>query len=121
DGRLRFAPRLPGGISRLAFRMLYRGNRVKVTVTSESARYELMDDPGLKLWHHGEPFTLGDEPVELPIEPIPPQPPLTQPAGREPAPPRIDPHGGCGGDGARPPAGRRSGRREAGVARLLPR
>ncbi len=93
DGRLRFAPRLPGGISRLAFRMLYRGSRVKVTVTSESARYELMAGPGLKLWHHGEPFTLGDEPVELPIEPIPPQPPLTQPAGREPAPRRIDPHG----------------------------
>src|SRR5690606_41020511 len=62
DGRLRFAPRLPGGSSRLAFRRLYRGNRVKVTVTSEPARYELMDGPGPKLWHPGEPCTLGGEP-----------------------------------------------------------
>lgn len=92
-GQLRFAPRLPGGISRLAFRMRYRGSRIKVTVTSDSAAYELMDGPGIKLWHHGELFTLGDEPVELPIEQIPARPAPTQPTGREPAPRRIDPHG----------------------------
>src|SRR5690606_22553882 len=66
-GKLRFAPRLPGGISRLSFRMRYRGNLIKVTVDSESATYELMEGPGLELWHHGQQLTLGDEPVELPI------------------------------------------------------
>ncbi|HEY8479400.1 MAG TPA: glycosyl hydrolase family 65 protein, partial [Spirillospora sp.] len=91
-GKLRFAPRLPGGISRLSFRMRYRGNLIKVTVVAESATYELMEGPGLELWHHGQQFTLGDEPVELPIEPIPARPAPTQPAGREPAPRRFDPH-----------------------------
>nr|WP_084265653.1 glycosyl hydrolase family 65 protein [Actinomadura macra] len=92
-GTLRFAPRLPGGISRLAFRMRYRGNRLRVEVTAESARYELLDGPGLKLWHHGQEVTLADEPAELPIEQVPSHPAPIQPAGREPAPRRIDPHG----------------------------
>ncbi|MFD0688540.1 glycoside hydrolase family 65 protein [Actinomadura fibrosa] len=92
-GRLRFAPRLPGGISRLAFRMRYRGNRLKVSVTADTATYELLEGPGLKLWHHNEEVTLADEPAELPIEPIQQRPAPAQPAGREPAPRRIDPHG----------------------------
>ncbi|MER6814293.1 glycoside hydrolase family 65 protein [Actinomadura nitritigenes] len=91
-GRLRFAPRLPGGISRLAFRMRYRGSRVRVEVTGESATYELLDGPAITLWHHGEEFELADEPVELPIEQVPTRPAPTQPTGREPAPRRIDPH-----------------------------
>ncbi|WP_030144778.1 glycoside hydrolase family 65 protein [Spirillospora albida] len=92
DGRLRFAPRLPGGISHVSFRLRYRGNRLKVSVTAEEARYELLDGPGLKLWHHDEPVTLADEPVELPIPPLQPRPAPSQPPGREPAPRRIDPH-----------------------------
>jgi alpha,alpha-trehalose phosphorylase len=32
DGRLRFAPRVPSAISRLAFRVRYRGRRIAVTV-----------------------------------------------------------------------------------------
>jgi alpha,alpha-trehalose phosphorylase len=91
-GRLRFAPRLPGGISRLAFRMRYRGSRVRVEVTGESATYELLDGPAITLWHHGEEFELADEPVELPIEQVATRPAPTQPTGREPAPRRIDPH-----------------------------
>ncbi|WP_433231694.1 glycoside hydrolase family 65 protein [Actinomadura formosensis] len=91
-GELRFAPRLPGGISRLAFRMRYRGNLIKVGVTGEEARYELLDGPGLALWHHGEKFTLADEAVELPIEQVPARPAPAQPAGREPTPRRFDPH-----------------------------
>ncbi|QKG26789.1 glycoside hydrolase family 65 central catalytic [Actinomadura verrucosospora] len=92
-GRLRFAPRLPGGISRLAFRMRYRGSRVRVEVTGESATYQLLDGPAMRLWHHGEEFELGDEPVALPIEQIAARPAPVQPAGREPLPRRIDPHG----------------------------
>ncbi|POM23870.1 Alpha,alpha-trehalose phosphorylase [Actinomadura rubteroloni] len=93
DGLLRFTPRLPGGISRLAFRMRYRDNRIKITVTADKARYELLEGPGLKLVHHATDLTLGDEPAEIAIPPLPPREPPTQPAGREPAPRRIDPRG----------------------------
>ncbi|WP_033322691.1 glycosyl hydrolase family 65 protein [Actinomadura atramentaria] len=93
DGLLRFAPRLPGGISRLAFRMRYRDNRIKVTITAESARYELLEGPGLKLTHHATDITLGDEPADVAIPSLMPRTAPTQPAGREPTPRRIDPHG----------------------------
>ncbi|ACY98362.1 MULTISPECIES: glycoside hydrolase family 65 protein [Thermomonospora] len=95
NGRLRFAPRLPGGISRLAFRMRYRGRRLCVTVTSEQARYELHEGDPITLTHHGREFELGGEPVELPIPPMPtpPRPRPPQPPGREPAPRRTDPSG----------------------------
>ncbi|WP_067813297.1 glycoside hydrolase family 65 protein [Actinomadura kijaniata] len=92
DGVLRFAPRLPAGISRMAFRMRYRDNRIKVTVTHDSAVYELLDGRGLKLLHHGEEVTLADEPAELPIPKLqaPSQAP-SQPPGRAPMPRRLDP------------------------------
>ncbi|GLW63299.1 glycosyl hydrolase [Actinomadura rubrobrunea] len=92
-GVLRFAPRLPGGISRLAFRMRYRGNRLKVTVTGESACYELLDGPGLRLYHYDQEFELADKPVELDVPHVPSSPRPSQPVGREPAPRRVDPHG----------------------------
>ncbi|GLZ03757.1 glycosyl hydrolase [Actinomadura sp. NBRC 104412] len=93
NGCLSFAPRLPGGISRLSFRMRYRGSRLRVTVRHDHAVYELLEGPGLRLRHHGEEFSLGaDEPAKLPIEPIPPLPRPAQPQGREPLPRRTDPH-----------------------------
>jgi alpha,alpha-trehalose phosphorylase len=86
SGCLRFAPRLPGGISALAFRIRYRGNRLKVSITSTHATYELLEGDGLRLKHHGEDVDLGpDKAVELPIPPVQPGPRPTQPAGREPA------------------------------------
>ncbi len=88
-GSLRFAPRLPGGISRLVFRLRYRGNRLRVTVTHDSVKYELLEGSGLKLLHHGEPVTLGDTPAELPVPDLaPPQEPV-QPAGRAPLARRV--------------------------------
>ncbi|SEF55358.1 alpha,alpha-trehalose phosphorylase [Thermomonospora echinospora] len=93
DGCLRFAPRLPGGISRLAFRLRYRGRRLCVTVTSEHACYELREGAPMRVIHHGEEFELGDVPVELPIPPMPTLPRPAQPPGREPAPRRTDPAG----------------------------
>ncbi|WP_433324720.1 glycoside hydrolase family 65 protein [Spirillospora sp. CA-294931] len=92
NGRLAFAPRLPSSIGRLAFRLRYRGSRIKVTVRARSAKYELLDGPGLTLLHHGEEVTLADEPAELPISPVPARPRPAQPAGREPTPRRTDPH-----------------------------
>jgi alpha,alpha-trehalose phosphorylase len=84
DGSLRFAPWLPAGIGRLAFRMRYRGRRLRVSVTPDTASYELLDGPELELAHHGEEFTLGPEPVERKIPVATPGPRPTQPTGREP-------------------------------------
>ncbi|MFF5257701.1 glycoside hydrolase family 65 protein [Actinomadura viridis] len=92
DGCLAFAPRLPGGISRLAFRLRYRHNRIRVTVRAENAVYELMEGPGIKIRHHGDEFTLGDEPAERPIPALTALPRPAQPPGREPVPRRTDPH-----------------------------
>src|SRR4051795_13147047 len=41
-GRLEFTPRLPGGITRLIFRIRFRGRRLKIHITAEEAVYELL-------------------------------------------------------------------------------
>ncbi|TNY37619.1 glycoside hydrolase family 65 protein [Thermomonospora catenispora] len=92
-GRLSFAPRLPGGISRLSFRIRYRGRRLCVTVTAEKALYELHEGPPLRISHHGEEFELGEDPVRLAVPQAPSLPSPTQPHGRAPAPRRTDPSG----------------------------
>ena len=55
---LSFAPRLPSRLTRLAFRLTYRGRRLRVEVNAHGARYELLQGEPLELLHHGEPFTL---------------------------------------------------------------
>jgi alpha,alpha-trehalose phosphorylase len=86
SGRLTFAPRLPGGLSRLRFNLLYRGARLRVEVHRDEATYSLTDGgTALTLMHHGEEFELTEqEPVTLPIRAIPPQPRPRQPRGHEP-------------------------------------
>jgi len=86
-GTLAFAPRLPDGLARLSFKLMRRGQRLRVTVGPSAATYELMDGGGgtLELVHHGERFTLtGAAPVERPISPRSPRPAPPQPPGREP-------------------------------------
>ena len=56
---LAFAPRLPSRLARLAFRLLYRGRRLRVEIHPHHASYELLDGEPLELLHHGERFTLG--------------------------------------------------------------
>jgi alpha,alpha-trehalose phosphorylase len=88
DGTLQFAPRLPPRLERLAFRLLYRGRRLRVEATQAQATYVLLEGEPLDFGHHGERIvvTVG-EPV---IRPIPPLRELrerqtpSQPAGREP-------------------------------------
>ncbi|NUS74071.1 MAG: glycoside hydrolase family 65 protein [Corynebacteriales bacterium] len=85
-GQLSFAPRLPSSLSRLAFRMRYRGRRIGVTVQPDHAVYRLLEGPRIRLQHHGEPFTLDSaDAVSCPIEEFFPPPRPTQPAGRAPA------------------------------------
>ena len=85
-GKLSFRPRLSGGLGKLAFRMRYRGNRISATITSDSARYELLDGQGLRFSHYDEEVELlPGAPIERPIHPVdPPSPRPHQPVGREP-------------------------------------
>ncbi|HWC25996.1 MAG TPA: glycosyl hydrolase family 65 protein, partial [Solirubrobacteraceae bacterium] len=82
---LHFSPRLPRSLARLSFRLTYRGRRLRVSVSSGEARYELLDGDALELRHHGEDFTLhpgGPEVREVP--PAAQRSPVAQPAGRAP-------------------------------------
>jgi len=82
---LSFRPRIPRGISSLAFRLRYRGRKLRVTVTAAEARYELLDGAPLPLLHHGDQFTLGaDEPVVRKVPSLKAGPRPAQPPGREP-------------------------------------
>ncbi|MEA2144825.1 MAG: alpha,alpha-trehalose phosphorylase, partial [Solirubrobacteraceae bacterium] len=86
DAVLRFAPRLPEALTRLAFRLTYRGRRLHVEVQRQRARYSLLAGDALALIHHGEVITVGPEaPTDVPIPPAPPQEAVTQPPGRQPA------------------------------------
>jgi alpha,alpha-trehalose phosphorylase len=86
DGRLTFAPQLPTRLQRLAFRLLYRGRRLKVEVTERDATYTLLTGDALEIGHHGEPVTITEgAPVTKELPPPPTQPATpTQPRGRAP-------------------------------------
>ncbi|MEU4515748.1 glycosyl hydrolase family 65 protein [Nonomuraea wenchangensis] len=94
-GRMCFAPALPPGLTRLAFRLRYRGSLLSVSATREATAYRLLDGPPITLAHHGERFDLGDEEVTRPNPPRPaPEEQVHQPPGREPRPRRPHEPGG---------------------------
>jgi alpha,alpha-trehalose phosphorylase len=87
---LRFAPRLPAGIDRLSFRIMFRNRRVGVEVKAKEATYQLLAGSPLTVFHHGEEILLtGDNPVARPIPDIDVGPRPTQPAGRAPQARRV--------------------------------
>ncbi len=85
-GQLHFAPRLPGALQRLAFRVGFRGRVIAVEVRDGQASYELLDGEPLEIFHHGERFVLeSGGPTRREAPPLPagltaPSPPR----GREP-------------------------------------
>jgi alpha,alpha-trehalose phosphorylase len=82
---LAFAPRLPSRLTRLTFRLLYRGRRLRVVVSSDSARYELVEGEPLELLHHGEPVALSPgSPQTRAVAPPPRRARPEQPPGRSP-------------------------------------
>ena len=86
-----FAPRLPEDITRLAFNVLIRGQRLRVEVNHDRARYSIDDGKPLEIMHHGKSVKLsGGKPQERTIPKITPGPWPTQPSGREPAHRRGD-------------------------------
>ncbi|MCZ2805694.1 family 65 glycosyl hydrolase [Modestobacter sp. VKM Ac-2983] len=79
-GRLTFAPRLPGRIRRLRFRVVFQGKCLSVTVTQEKASYRLVYGEGaLETAHHGKPIVVTGETVEWEIPPAPEVEPVRQP------------------------------------------
>ena len=83
DG-LAFRPQLPPGITRLAFRLRYRGRTLRVTITAAEAKYELLDGEPLMITHHGEQVMLAGTPVMLDVPPTPVSLRPRQPADRAP-------------------------------------
>jgi alpha,alpha-trehalose phosphorylase len=82
---LAFAPRLPSRLARLAFRLLYRGRRLRVDVWPDSARYELLHGEALEIRHHGEALIIAPGSPETREVPAAPQRPAPkQPARRTP-------------------------------------
>jgi alpha,alpha-trehalose phosphorylase len=85
DGDLTFAPRLPARLERLAFRLHFRGRRLKVEVRKPHATYTLLDGDPLEIGHHGKTITISTkEPVVEPIPPAVTRPTPNQPPGRAP-------------------------------------
>jgi alpha,alpha-trehalose phosphorylase len=91
-GELSFSPRLPGALTRLKFRLKFRGRKLVVEVNHQSASYSLLEGEPLEITHHGERVTVTpDEPSSLTIPAIKPRGAPSQPPGREPVrrrPPR---------------------------------
>lgn len=85
-GSVRFAPRLPDGIARLAFTVFIRGRRLRVEVTHGSATYLLANGEPLEILHHGAKLELSAGSLaERAIPALTPPPRPRQPAGRAPA------------------------------------
>jgi glycosyl hydrolase family 65 len=68
DGTLSFAPRLPEGLTRLAFKICLRQRVLAVDVRAATATYTLLDGEPLRIMHHGQPVTASfNDPVRRPI------------------------------------------------------
>ncbi len=84
-GVLRFTPRLPDALRRLAFRLCFRGRRLLVEVEHGQATYSLLEGEAIEIVHHGRRATV--EPrraLSRKINPAPVREPPSQPAGRAP-------------------------------------
>ena len=85
NGHLTFNPRLPARLTRLSFRLLFRGRRLKVDVIDAHATYTLLDGAPLEIRHNGNPVTISrDGPRTVANAPLPARPAPTQPPGRPP-------------------------------------
>jgi alpha,alpha-trehalose phosphorylase len=88
-GRLSFSPRLPDGISRLVFKLMWLDRHIRVEIDGEKASYTIEGEP-LELWHHGSKMQVtSEQAVAMPIPPTPPRSRPTQPPGRAPRPRRL--------------------------------
>jgi alpha,alpha-trehalose phosphorylase len=103
-GDLSFAPRLPDGITRLAFTITYRGGRLNVDSDTSMTTYDWRGSGlTLEIGHHGQPIVLKPNSVEQARVPASRQRPApAQPAGRAPLRRRSLRSSQVTGPGARP-------------------
>jgi alpha,alpha-trehalose phosphorylase len=65
---LRFVPRLPVDWTSMTFRLIVRGSRLEVTMTSQTTTYRLLDGDPLSLISDGQRFTVSaGAPVTVPV------------------------------------------------------
>lgn len=91
DARLSFAPRLPETLTSIRFTVGWRGHRLTVRITPDTARYSLQLGNELSLEHHGRQLVVrAGHDVEVPLPPPPAAgDPPRQPVDR--APRLLDP------------------------------
>jgi alpha,alpha-trehalose phosphorylase len=86
DGSLSFAPHLPEGLSRLTFRLCFRGRRLRVDVGHRQVRYSLVSGEPLEVAHYNEALTVSPgEGVTRDVPALPTREEPAQPPGRAPA------------------------------------
>ena len=86
SGRLTFAPRLPSALTRLAFRLVFRGSCLMVEVGIDEASYTNLHGDPLEIAHHGERlFVSSGAPVTRRIPAPPAVDPVHQPRGLAPS------------------------------------
>jgi alpha,alpha-trehalose phosphorylase len=82
---VRWAPRLPAALARLAFTIRVRNRRLRVEIGRDTARYVLLEGPPLLVEHHDTTVLLTtDAPADLPVPAAAQGPRPRQPKGREP-------------------------------------
>jgi alpha,alpha-trehalose phosphorylase len=85
-----FRPRLPAALSRLCIRSIWRGRRIRLEITHNEARYELLEGDPMDVFHHDERvhLELGKRQVRHwtapQVGPEPVQPPGRSPLRRRP-------------------------------------
>ncbi len=84
DGTLTFAPRLPSRLTRMRFRVVYRGRKLVVSVMPATVTYRLVDGDPLEIRHHGRQVVVDHADLVLDIPPAPEVEPVTQPHGCRP-------------------------------------
>jgi alpha,alpha-trehalose phosphorylase len=86
DGQLSFAPRLPERLTRLSFRVGYRGSCIQVEVSDSEVSYRLLEGHPFSIRHFGTAVEVTEDGSTHPAPPPPPHgEPPSQPAGRAPA------------------------------------
>ena len=84
-GTYSFRPRLPGALTRVAFRLLFRGRQLQVEVRQTAATYTLLSGEPTVIRHYDEEYAVETgQPVERPIPRVPERDPPRQPPGRAP-------------------------------------
>jgi alpha,alpha-trehalose phosphorylase len=85
EGELTLTPRLPEALTRLAFRLRFKGRQIRVEVDHREARYTMVEGDPLEITHHGSAVTIAtDAPVTAPIPQAPQRERPKQPRGRAP-------------------------------------